>query len=740
MSFVRLLPLLLLVPALALADSDKNFKIQASQFTAGNIIEPISEMALTVEGKVVVSQKPTFPLKDNKLYLRHKMGPKEYQWVSGTVHPQYFKKLHTYSLADNHLTVKEVVRLRFYGSQNAKAFQDETDIYFDKFYIYSPRIPKMFFIKNGRWQLLKETDAPGVVQVKADSYRDLSINAPKFSTKGGKNLFAPLSPATYSVNFSAPGYLPVVEAAVVKSGDVTVMTPNMPRLDPVPVNKVFTTVTEGEAGMTDSLEETEALYDKFSAEVQKNVSLVNLDDFEQIYPPMKDAASLGVVPSDPGYKDYADRYKSKKLEAKTMWRNSKMAGVSEVNDALQKQLSKQQQPSKDLELVPTGVEPVYGLKDADSKQVTEVKITFGKSKERVDVAWTGVVIGVQTDTLYNWLKENNGKVKFTAKLANNKPVWIYDGKDVPTRHHYRYIKMSFTVAGSAHAGQGEFILPKYLMDEPEVKAWLDSIAENPIQEEKQIKKDTVIMAKDAIMPEFIPSMNVPRVMRDRVHGNVALIDSGTFRYKGRVVSLSPYAIMTTEFTQKMFENTMNKLDSAKRIVDRSVYKHPSKPVHNINWNDARFVCQTLGGDLPTEAQWEFAARADNNEGAIWNLDDAQDPGVYAVYRLNSAVAPKGSPEYGPQVVSSKKSNAWGIFDMSGNVAEWTRDKYFMFSVWVESSNPTGAMMGSSYVYKGGSWKDKEADLNVTERDDEDPRYWSESIGFRCAYPIDIIKE
>ncbi|MCQ2062267.1 MAG: formylglycine-generating enzyme family protein [Fibrobacter sp.] len=739
MSFVRLLPLLLLIPALALADSDKNFKIQSSQFTAGNIIEPIADMAITVDGKVVVSQKPSFPLKDNRMYLRHKMGPKEYQWVSGVVHPQNFKKLHTYSLAENHLTLKEVVKLRFYGTQNAKAFQDETDIYFDKSYIYSPRIPKMFFIKNGRWQLLKETENPGVIQVKGDAYRDLSVASLKFSTKGGKNLYAPLNPATYSVNFTAPGYLPVVEPAVVKAGEVTVMTPNLPRLDPVPVNKVFTTVTEGEAEMTDSLEDTEVLFDKFTADIQKNVALVNLDDFEKVYPPMKDASAIGTLPSDAGYKDYVERYNGKKAEAKILWRNSKMAGVSEVNEAFQKQFAKQQSPSKDLELVPTAVEPVQGLKNADSKQVTEVKMTFGKNKERVDFAWTGVVLGVPADSVYAWLKDNNGKIKITAKLANNKPVWIYAGSDVPTRHHYRYVKMDFTVDGTVHAGQGDFVLPEYIKNEPEVKAWLDSIAENPIQEQSAEKKE-VVKAKDAEIPDVIPAMNVPRVMRDRIHGNVALIDSGTFRYKGRVVSLSPYAIMTTEFTQKMFDNTMNKLDSAKRVVNKPTYKHPQKPVHNITWNDARFVCQTLGGDLPTEAQWEFAARADNNEGAIWNLDDAQDPGVYAVYRDNSFDTPKGGPEYGPQVVSSKKSNAWGIFDMSGNVAEWTRDKYFMFSIWVEPSNPTGAMMGSTYVYKGGSWKDKEKKLNVTDSDDEDPRYWSESIGFRCVYPINIIKE
>jgi formylglycine-generating enzyme required for sulfatase activity len=64
----------------------------------------------------------------------------------------------------------------------------------------------------------------------------------------------------------------------------------------------------------------------------------------------------------------------------------------------------------------------------------------------------------------------------------------------------------------------------------------------------------------------------------------------------------------------------------------------------------------------------------------------------------------------------------------------------MFTFVVEPSNPTGAAFGSNKVYKGGSWKDGEKMLNVTKSDDEDPRYWSETIGFRCVYPIDIIKE
>jgi formylglycine-generating enzyme required for sulfatase activity len=191
-------------------------------------------------------------------------------------------------------------------------------------------------------------------------------------------------------------------------------------------------------------------------------------------------------------------------------------------------------------------------------------------------------------------------------------------------------------------------------------------------------------------------------------------------------------------TQELFEKIMLRLDSADRIKDRSTFFHPQKPVHNVTWEDARKVCQVNGGDLPTEAQWEFAGRADNIEGAPWTLDENPDPSVYAIYRENSYNKRKGDDAYGPQQVATKKPNAWGIYDMSGNVAEWTRDKYFMLSFWIESSNPTGALMGYTKVYKGGSWKDREKLLNMSVRDDEDPRYWSDALGFRCVYPLDVV--
>ena len=113
-------------------------------------------------------------------------------------------------------------------------------------------------------------------------------------------------------------------------------------------------------------------------------------------------------------------------------------------------------------------------------------------------------------------------------------------------------------------------------------------------------------------------------------------------------------------------------------------------------------------------------------------------GKYAIFAENSLKTGKKDAAYGPHEVATKSPNAWGLYDMSGNVAEWTRDNYFAITFTIESSNPTGSFWGTSKVLKGGSWKDKVKKLNMTYRDDEDPRYWSDGIGFRCVFPLDRI--
>jgi hypothetical protein len=751
-------------------------------FKEGVLMEPVANMAIVKKETMILSEAPMVPLRPNIMFMRHKKGPKEYLWFSGPIDAKNFEKLHAFSLADNYLKPAEVMLLRFYGSQTSRAFQDEADIYFDKEYLYSPRVPKLYFRKNGQWQTIHETDRPGIISLKSNikGLEAISLTAPM---KEVPSLLYPINPGMYAFSFSAPNYLPYVDAVSVPGGSMVELKPELPVVDTASKVKATTTVTLHAVSVAKTLEETEHLFDVLTHDVQNSIEKVDTNEFDKIYPKLRKPLLLGVSSDDSVYVQYRKRYEGKRDEAKLYWRMNRMGSASVVNVALRRKIDSLQAIPHKVSLVPTSIEAVNdeklcedvidsvamreqakqdsiakanAPKDTTVKDSTAaaavpaepviktkrvcrmaaVRINYGKKGDRYDVSWVGNAEGYTADSLFALLTSGASSRAFIS-IERNKPVWIYHEGDLKGRHHYRYQKHELVVNDKPLQSHGAFELPQYIYDEPEVQEWLNRPIEEDAHKVQEPKAKALRVDESGVALDV--SMKVPRVIRDRDRGTVALIDSGSFRYKGKVVSLSPFAIHTTEVTQQFFKDVMSKIDSTKRIKDRSSFTGARHPVHNITWNDAQSFCKAIGGDLPTEAQWEFAGRADNNEGALWNLDENPDPGAYAIYKANSYSLGKKNPAYGPQPVSTKKSNAWGIFDMSGNVAEWTRDKYFMFSVWVESSNPTGAMMGSSKVYKGGSWKDKESLLNLTERDDEDPRYWSDAIGFRCAFPRDLFE-
>ena len=772
MHFLRILPILVLLPVLALADSDKMFRVSMEQYRVGDLFEPFPEMAIKVPNSAA-TVAPSLPLKENMLFLRHKKTPKEYHWVQGKVNPSAFSKLHAFSLEKNQLTVFDVIRMRLYPTKNSKAFQDETDIYFDREYIYSPRVPKLFFMKNGRWQLLKEDPLPGIVKVES-SIKELKISSLDSRLRNVSKTISPVAPGPYAFVFSADGYMPFTDIGVVQSGKTLLFKPSLVQLQNVAPAKSLVSVTVEQIAATPNLEYTEVLYDKYVGELISVLSTVDTNDFARVYPAKKLAVSVGLDAKDPTYQAYSTRYDVVHTEALDMWRKSKMSGVSALDSAFKQKFDSLHALPARFYLVPdsifyetvpdsTGasetvlVAPVQAPSPAPADSAAPADSTalvgstvlsiqqkpnanflilkFSQPVNRYDVMWKGQVPGYAADSVAAMLASSEGGARIIVSLQNNKPVWIYGMEGGVTRHHYRYVKLEVQVADQIIEAQGSFMLPQYIFEQQEVQDWLNPPPPAPVESSSSVPEPVSSSAMASSSSRVVAGKNI---VNDPLRGQLAIIDSGSFRYYGNVVEMSSFAIMTTEMTQELMERAMLRIDSAERIKDRSTFFHPHKPVHNINWDDARKVCQVNGGDLPTEAQWEFAGRAGSIEGAPWVLDSVPDPSVYAIYIENSYKMRKEDEAYGPQQGATKKPNAWGIYDMSGNVAEWTRDKYFMLSFYVESSNPTGALFGSSRVYKGGSWKDKEKMLNMSVRDDEDPRYWSESLGFRCVYPLDVI--
>ena len=159
------------------------------------------------------------------------------------------------------------------------------------------------------------------------------------------------------------------------------------------------------------------------------------------------------------------------------------------------------------------------------------------------------------------------------------------------------------------------------------------------------------------------------------------------------VNLSSFYICKYEVTQALWKEVMGS--------NPSNWKGDNLPVETVSWDDCQTFIRKLNAltgknfRLPTEAEWEFAARGGNNSRG-YKYAGSNNIGDVAWYEDNS-----GSKTH---VVGTKSPNELGIYDMSGNVWEWCQDWYGDYSS-ASQTNPTGTNSGSLRVLRGGSWRD-----------------------------------
>jgi len=198
-----------------------------------------------------------------------------------------------------------------------------------------------------------------------------------------------------------------------------------------------------------------------------------------------------------------------------------------------------------------------------------------------------------------------------------------------------------------------------------------------------------------------------------------VINSGKFEMS---VNREAHAIrITKRFQLGKYEVTQAQW---KAVMDTnpSQFKGPDLPVENVTWNDAQEFLRKLNEKndgysyrLPTEAEWEYAARAG---GDGWKVDTAQ-------------IWFGGNSEGHTHAVGKKKPNAWGLYDMQGNVWEWCQDwydaEYYKNS---PSEDPQGPPSGTIREYRGGDWSCNLFYLQVIVRGT--PNLQVNSVGFRCV--------
>lgn len=237
--------------------------------------------------------------------------------------------------------------------------------------------------------------------------------------------------------------------------------------------------------------------------------------------------------------------------------------------------------------------------------------------------------------------------------------------------------------------------------------------------------DVRVSSKDGMKMVFVPSGNFQMGSNngypDEKPVHTVYLDSFwidqteiTNKMYGQCVSISEACLppSPTEFTGNYFRNP----------------KFANYPVVYVSSAQAIAYCSWVGRYLPSEAQWEKAARSTDDRTFPWGNDEPNS----SLLNFNNIVG-------GPAEVGSYPLGAspYGALDMAGNVAEWVSDFYndSIYGYWPIINNPSGPEMGEYRVLRGGSWSDNSDTIRSTMRQKEIPNITNTNIGFRCASPV-----
>ncbi|MDE5610225.1 MAG: SUMF1/EgtB/PvdO family nonheme iron enzyme [Bacteroidales bacterium] len=193
------------------------------------------------------------------------------------------------------------------------------------------------------------------------------------------------------------------------------------------------------------------------------------------------------------------------------------------------------------------------------------------------------------------------------------------------------------------------------------------------------------------------------------------------------VTLDGFYIGATEVTQAQWEFVMGTTIAQQAGSSELYGVGDDYPMYYVSWEEAVQFCEKLSQltgktyRLPTEAEWEYAARGGRSGGAKY----AGSEYIYSVAWYENNSGSKTHP------VGQKYSNGLGLYDMSGNVWEWCSDWYGDYS-YSPSVNPQGPASGSSRVERGGSWYNGAVSCRVSRRYGFNPGNRAFNLGFRVA--------
>jgi formylglycine-generating enzyme required for sulfatase activity len=251
-----------------------------------------------------------------------------------------------------------------------------------------------------------------------------------------------------------------------------------------------------------------------------------------------------------------------------------------------------------------------------------------------------------------------------------------------------------------------------------------------------------IIGKDGVPMTLVPGG--PFTMgQDHFHfiEPFATLARGFLRYEPRVseepkrtINVDAFYMDRYEVTTSRYEKFLNasKRTAPDRWAEVDLSRHNDRPVIGVNWHDAEAYCRWLGKRLPSEAEWEKAARGTDGREFPWGSRQP-DRSLARYYQPNTSDHRDWKGYGALSVVGSYEAgkSPYGLYDMAGSVWEWVADYYDRDYYKVgTTNNPRGPQGGSERVMRGGSWGDPLYPIYFRWHDQ--PGHRSFYLGFRCA--------